>query len=102
MLVAGAGISGLAAAAALLALGADVTVTDAAPARLTDLPDGARAGSDPDAVPPGTALVVTARAAGPTTPSSRRPPRPASRSWASRSWPGGSVRRRNGRRRGWW
>jgi UDP-N-acetylmuramoylalanine--D-glutamate ligase len=59
VLVAGAGVSGLAAAAALVELGARVTVTDAVPARLADLPPGAEPGSDPDAVPPGTALVVT-------------------------------------------
>jgi UDP-N-acetylmuramoylalanine--D-glutamate ligase len=59
VLVAGAGVSGLAAAAALVELGARVTVTDARPAALTDLPPGAEAGDDPDAVPAGTALVVT-------------------------------------------
>jgi UDP-N-acetylmuramoylalanine--D-glutamate ligase len=59
VLVAGAGVSGLAAAAALVELGARVTVTDARPATLGDLPPGAEPGDDPDAVPPGTALVVT-------------------------------------------
>ncbi|QYN32834.1 UDP-N-acetylmuramoyl-L-alanine--D-glutamate ligase [Pseudonocardia sp. DSM 110487] len=59
VLVAGAGVSGLAAAAALVELGARVTVTDARPAALTDLPPGAEAGGDPDGVPAGTALVVT-------------------------------------------
>ncbi len=59
VLVAGAGVSGLAAAAALVELGAHVTVTDARPAALADLPPGAEAGDDPDAVPAGTALVVT-------------------------------------------
>jgi UDP-N-acetylmuramoylalanine--D-glutamate ligase len=59
VLVAGAGVSGLAAAAALVELGARVTVTDAVPDRLTDLPAGAQAGTDPDAVPPGTTLIVT-------------------------------------------
>ena len=59
VLVAGAGISGLAAAAALVDLGAHVTVTDNNPARLTDLPAGAVAGEHPDVVPPGTVLVVT-------------------------------------------
>ena len=58
-LVAGAGISGLAAAEALVAAGAHVTVTDANPAALADLPAGAVAGDDPDAVPAGTAFVVT-------------------------------------------
>ncbi len=57
MLVAGAGVSGLAAATALLALGARVTVSDVDTARLTGLPDGARPG--PDELDPGTALVVT-------------------------------------------
>ncbi|TWF82508.1 UDP-N-acetylmuramoylalanine--D-glutamate ligase [Pseudonocardia hierapolitana] len=59
VLVAGAGVSGLAAAAALVEVGARVTVTDARPAALADLPPGAEAGDDPDGVPPGTALVVT-------------------------------------------
>ncbi|WP_232662200.1 UDP-N-acetylmuramoyl-L-alanine--D-glutamate ligase [Pseudonocardia sp. TRM90224] len=59
VVVAGAGVSGLAAAEALVALGAHVTVTDAVPARLADLPSGAEAGTDPDAVPPGTKLIVT-------------------------------------------
>jgi UDP-N-acetylmuramoylalanine--D-glutamate ligase len=58
-LVAGAGVSGLATAAALVELGARVTVTDVVPARLTDLPAGAEPGGDPDVLPPGTALVVT-------------------------------------------
>ena len=59
VLVAGAGISGLAAAEALVAAGALVTVTDARPAALADLPAGAVAGGDPDVVPPGTAVIVT-------------------------------------------
>jgi UDP-N-acetylmuramoylalanine--D-glutamate ligase len=59
VLVAGAGVSGLAVAAALVELGARVTVTDAREAALTDLPPGAQAGADPDAVPEGTVLVVT-------------------------------------------
>ncbi|MGI5129362.1 UDP-N-acetylmuramoyl-L-alanine--D-glutamate ligase [Pseudonocardia sp. CA-107938] len=59
VLVAGAGISGLAAAEALVTAGAHVTVTDANPAALADLPAGAVAGDDPDAVPDGTAFVVT-------------------------------------------
>jgi UDP-N-acetylmuramoylalanine--D-glutamate ligase len=59
VLVAGAGVSGLAAAAALVEVGARVTVTDARPAALADLPLGAEAGDDPDAVPAGTVLVVT-------------------------------------------
>ncbi len=59
VLVAGAGVSGLAAAEELVAIGAEVTVTDAVPARLADLPPGARPGPDPDAVPAGTTLIVT-------------------------------------------
>ncbi|MBL8925664.1 MAG: UDP-N-acetylmuramoyl-L-alanine--D-glutamate ligase [Pseudonocardia sp.] len=58
VLVAGAGISGLAAAAALVELGARVTVVDANPAALADLPEGAVAGAGED-VPSGTRLVVT-------------------------------------------
>jgi UDP-N-acetylmuramoylalanine--D-glutamate ligase len=57
VLVAGAGISGRAAAAALLRLGARVTVTDARPEALTDLPEGAVAG--PEELPSDVALVVT-------------------------------------------
>ncbi len=59
VLVAGAGVSGLAAAEVLVALGARVTVTDAVPARLTDLPSGAEPGGDPDGLPAGTTLIVT-------------------------------------------
>jgi UDP-N-acetylmuramoylalanine--D-glutamate ligase len=59
VLVAGAGVSGLSAAAALVELGAHVTVTDAVPAKLTDLPPGAEAGEEADGIPAGTALVVT-------------------------------------------
>ena len=59
VLVAGAGVSGLAAARALVDLGAVVAVSDARPAALLDLPAGAIAAPDPDALPPGTALVVT-------------------------------------------
>ncbi|HEY0815099.1 MAG TPA: hypothetical protein VGE11_17645 [Pseudonocardia sp.] len=57
VLVAGAGISGRAAAEALLRLGALVTVTDARPEALTDLPEGAVAG--PQELPADAALVVT-------------------------------------------
>jgi UDP-N-acetylmuramoylalanine--D-glutamate ligase len=57
VLVAGAGISGRAAAQALLRLGARVTVTDARPEALVDLPEGAVAG--PEELPPDVALVVT-------------------------------------------
>jgi UDP-N-acetylmuramoylalanine--D-glutamate ligase len=58
VLVAGAGVSGLAAAAALVELGARVTVSDAVPERLADLPPGVEAGPD-GVLPPGAALVVT-------------------------------------------
>jgi len=57
VLVAGAGISGRAAAVALLRLGARVTVTDARPEALTDLPEGAVAGREE--LPSDVALVVT-------------------------------------------
>ncbi len=57
VLVAGAGISGRAAAEALLRLGARVTVTDARPEALVDLPEGAVA--CPEELPPDVALVVT-------------------------------------------
>ncbi|MHA6783874.1 UDP-N-acetylmuramoyl-L-alanine--D-glutamate ligase [Pseudonocardia saturnea] len=70
VVVAGAGVSGLAAVRALLELGARVTVTDAVPERLVDLPDGAVPGSE-DALPGDTALVVT----GP----GRRPDHPLTR-----------------------
>jgi UDP-N-acetylmuramoylalanine--D-glutamate ligase len=62
VLVAGAGVSGRAAAAALVELGARVTVTDASPAALVDLPAGATALVGPGAgeeLPAGTRLVVT-------------------------------------------
>jgi UDP-N-acetylmuramoylalanine--D-glutamate ligase len=58
VLVAGAGVSGRAAAAALVELGARVTVTDANPAALADLPAGAVAGAAEE-LPSGTRLVVT-------------------------------------------
>ena len=54
MLVAGAGISGLAAAAALVELGARVTVDRREPAALTDLP-AARSRATGEDLPPGTA-----------------------------------------------
>jgi UDP-N-acetylmuramoylalanine--D-glutamate ligase len=57
VLVAGAGVSGRAAAAALVALGARVTVCDARPEALADLPEGAVAG--PEVVPDDAVLVVT-------------------------------------------
>jgi UDP-N-acetylmuramoylalanine--D-glutamate ligase len=58
VLVAGAGVSGRAAAAALVALGARVTVADANPAALADLPPGAVAAAGED-LSAGTRLVVT-------------------------------------------
>ena len=70
VLVAGAGISGRAAAEALLRLGARVTVSDARAEALADLPEGAVAG--PEELPPDVALVVT----GP----GRRPDHPLVRS----------------------
>jgi len=59
VLVAGAGISGLAAARTLVELGARVTVCDAAPGRLRDLPAGAEGVVETGELPPGTRLVVT-------------------------------------------
>ncbi|MGQ0480788.1 MAG: UDP-N-acetylmuramoyl-L-alanine--D-glutamate ligase [Pseudonocardia sp.] len=59
VLVAGAGVSGLAAARALLELGARVTVCDTALDRLAALPDGCVPVSALGAPPAGTALVVT-------------------------------------------
>ena len=58
VLVAGAGISGRAAVAALVELGSRVTVTDASPAALVDLPAGVSSGTGED-LPAGTRLVVT-------------------------------------------
>jgi UDP-N-acetylmuramoylalanine--D-glutamate ligase len=59
VLVAGAGVSGLAAAAALVELGAQVTVADGAADRLADLPAGVAGLLGPAEPPAGTALVVT-------------------------------------------
>jgi UDP-N-acetylmuramoylalanine--D-glutamate ligase len=59
VLVAGAGVSGLASAAALVELGAQVLVTDQVADRLADLPAGARGEPGLAEPPPGTALVVT-------------------------------------------
>src|SRR6476469_605653 len=60
VLVAGAGISGRAAAVALLRLGARVTVSDARPEALADLPEGAVAGTGPGRRPD-PPLVTSAR-----------------------------------------
>jgi UDP-N-acetylmuramoylalanine--D-glutamate ligase len=68
VLVAGAGVSGLRAAEALLELGARVSVSDAVPERLVDLPSGAELEAAPDRVPPGTALVVTGPGRRPDSP----------------------------------
>ncbi|MCW0212556.1 MAG: UDP-N-acetylmuramoyl-L-alanine--D-glutamate ligase [Pseudonocardia sp.] len=57
VLVAGAGISGLAAAEALVAAGARVVVSDDNPAALQDLPPGAVAGDG--TIPDGTTTIVT-------------------------------------------
>jgi UDP-N-acetylmuramoylalanine--D-glutamate ligase len=59
VLVAGAGVSGLASAAALVELGAQVLVTDQVADRLADLPAGARGEPALAEPPPGTVLVVT-------------------------------------------
>jgi UDP-N-acetylmuramoylalanine--D-glutamate ligase len=59
VLVAGAGASGLAAARALVELGARVLVADAAADRLADLPSGCAGLLAPVEPPTGTALVVT-------------------------------------------
>src|SRR5688572_8878034 len=68
VLVAGAGVSGLRAAEALLELGARVNVSDAVPERLVDLPAGADPEADPDTVPAGTALIVTGPGRRPDSP----------------------------------
>ncbi|MDT7592227.1 MAG: UDP-N-acetylmuramoylalanine--D-glutamate ligase, partial [Pseudonocardiales bacterium] len=59
VLVAGAGVSGLAAAAALVELGAEVTVADGVAERLAELPPGVRGVVGLTEPPAGTALVVT-------------------------------------------
>jgi UDP-N-acetylmuramoylalanine--D-glutamate ligase len=60
VLVAGAGVSGRSAAAALVAVGAQVVVTDASPDRLAELElPGVRVEQGLDAPPAGTDLVVT-------------------------------------------
>jgi UDP-N-acetylmuramoylalanine--D-glutamate ligase len=68
VLVAGAGVTGKSVAAALLAVGARVTVTDAAADRLTDLPDGAGTVAGLTTPPDGTDLVVTSPGWPPTAP----------------------------------
>ncbi len=78
VLVAGAGVSGLAAARVLLAEGASVSVTDDDPARLNDLPDGANASAGP--IPAGAETDRHRRRDGArTTRSWPRPPPAASR-----------------------
>ncbi|MDQ2710543.1 MAG: Mur ligase family protein, partial [Actinomycetota bacterium] len=59
VLVAGAATSGLAAARALVELGAHVMVTDSSIERLAELPDGCAGAHDLAGPPPAAALVVT-------------------------------------------
>jgi UDP-N-acetylmuramoylalanine--D-glutamate ligase len=68
VLVAGAGVTGRSVAAALLEMGARVTVTDAAADRLTDLPDGAVTVPGLAEPPADTDLVVTSPGWPPTSP----------------------------------
>ena len=68
VLVAGAGVTGRSVAAALLALGARVTVTDAGADRLTGLPDGVELAPGLTTPPEGTDLVVTSPGWRPTSP----------------------------------
>lgn len=68
VLVAGAGVTGRSVAEALLAMGAHVTVTDAAADRLTGLPSGAAALAGLSEPPAGTDLVVTSPGWPPTSP----------------------------------
>ena len=68
VLVAGAGVTGRSVAEALLAMGAHVTVTDAAAGRLTDLPAGAATLAGLTEPPAGTDLVVTSPGWPPTSP----------------------------------
>ncbi|MFC7658494.1 NAD-binding protein [Pseudonocardia benzenivorans] len=76
VVVAGAGVSGLAAAEVLVAHGADVVVTDDSPERLTDLPVGARAGEGcRRRTSTGRSSSSAVPGCGPTIPSWRPPPR---------------------------
>lgn len=68
VLVAGAGVTGTSVAAALLAEGAHVTVTDAAQDRLTGLPGGVATAVGLTIPPEGTDLVVTSPGWPPTAP----------------------------------
>ena len=68
VLVAGAGVSGAAAARALRARGARVTVAEADAGRAAPLQDEGFAVVDVDTPPPGTALVVTSPGWRPTAP----------------------------------
>ncbi|MGH3880917.1 MAG: UDP-N-acetylmuramoyl-L-alanine--D-glutamate ligase, partial [Actinophytocola sp.] len=68
VLVAGAGVTGRSVAEALLGMDADVTVTDAAAERLTDLPPGAATVAGLAEPPAGTDLVVTSPGWPPTSP----------------------------------
>jgi UDP-N-acetylmuramoylalanine--D-glutamate ligase len=68
VLVAGAGVTGRSVAGALLAMGARVTVTDAAADRLTGLPDGAATIAGLTEPPAGTELVVTSPGIPPANP----------------------------------
>ena len=68
VLVAGAGVTGRSVAEALLAMGARVTVTDAAADRLTGLPAGAATVAGLTDPPAGTDLVVTSPGWTPASP----------------------------------
>lgn len=68
VLVAGAGVTGRSVARALLGMGARVTVTDGAPDRLTDLPDGVETVAGLAEPPAGVDLVVTSPGWPPTAP----------------------------------
>jgi UDP-N-acetylmuramoylalanine--D-glutamate ligase len=68
VLVAGAGVTGRSVAEALLAMGARVTVTDAAADRLTGLPAGAATAAGLTEPPAGTDLVITSPGWPPTSP----------------------------------